>query len=361
MENARPDLTLIESMPHSYENGSVFLPDYDAEVAAPSKLKGNPIDCEHGKLERRTIELDDGTRYHFNKFIPRIQRSNTAIGEITAWWTHPDLEHYRKAGRSAIWLGYPYLVIGPPSGVKAPDVSLSKAIYDAHRIYDAELPSMNVDPNTVIQKGSSRGAMTGMGMSVPKYARERNFPYIDVNAACIAEKFEAEEWPLAIAQAIGEGVAIAKVGWEYAKRRQLHTYMQRLLPEDLSHVPNAFRIFPGLINGEAGRLYDESDPNTAIHLVEYAGDYWGQAHKWEDKFEGRNNAKMVRKPGMHIDGIARTDTRRDINARLHALSELRGYDGAFEKINFAEEILSVDRFTHKSISTALSKIQADAA
>jgi hypothetical protein len=70
---------------------------------------------------------------------------------------------------------------------------------------------------------------------------------------------------------------------------------------------------------------------------------------------------MVQKPGMHIDGIARTDTRRDINARLHALSELRGYDGAFEKINFAEEILSVDRFTHKSISTALSKIQADAA
>ena len=249
--------------------------------------------------------------------------------------------------------GYAKIQMGPPIGLLAGGVSLSKAVHDAHRILDTELESMGVNPEQAIVTGDSRGAMTGLGMSVPQYAGNRRIVYADVKAACIPEPLELSDWPGVIAQLKGEGSSLVKIGLEYARRGQIAQYIASLPPRHVSHVPNALRIFPGLIGGEAGRLFDASDPNTAVHLTEFASDKWGQVDVWRDKFADRDNAVVVEKYGNHVDGIAATRTRRDTSARLRAISEIRGFDGSFDTIDFARDVFTVNRKTYEETKKAV--------
>lgn len=290
--------------------------------------------------------MDDRTRYDVVVALPHDQRSDTAIASTTAWWTHPELEHYQKTIRGVLRLGYPIVMVGPPKGIDTKDVSLSKGAYDMHRILDEELPQMNeVNPDLAIVLGASRAAMIAMGMTKPSYAQGRTTPYMDITAPCIAQKIEAKDWPGLISQVPGEMASTLGIAYEYGKRLQLFSYLQSLFPKDPTHGLNALRILPGLIGGEAGRLADTLSPETAVHMDQFKKDGWAQVANWVAKFRDRPNVVITKKPGTHVSGIARTNTRRDINARLERLAEIRGYDGSFAEVDFVNDVLPVNRLT----------------
>lgn len=342
-----PDLNVV---PDNLDlpDGGFSLPDYEGEVRS-SVLK-NPIDCKYGYIEENLVTMEDDTQYDVLVCTPNEQRSDTMIATTTAWWTHPKLEHNRKTIRSALWLGYPIAMIGAPKGFNASDVSLSKATYDMHRILDAEISDLDVNPRSAIILGASRAAMSGMGMSIEKYARGREIPYADVTAPCVPRPFNASEWRKVIGQLGREALSIGSTAADYGKRGQLLQYAKSIVPDDPSHVYNALRIFPGLIMGEAGKLADEASDSTAIHIDEFSEDYWALTPEWSEKFKNRDNVVITAKLGTHIGGIASVKTRRDINARLETLAEIRGFDGAFEDVDFKNEVLPIQA-VHKTKNT----------
>lgn len=323
------------------------LPDYSTEINCVNTEPSKSYKCQYGTVDAYIIEMDDATRYSVRVGEPTDQLSDTAVVSGTAWWTHPDLEHYKKIIRGTVKLGYPTIMVGPPTGTKPKDVSLTKATHDMQRILDELLPPLKVDPDTTIAIGASRAASLAIGLTVKKYAGKRTVPYADITAPPAPRAFTHLEWPRVRNHLFKEVAETRHTALGAAKALQLHRFAQTLIPRDKSHASNSARMMRSFIRGESGLMADHSDKKTAMHILEFMQDYWALIPGYEEKFREHKNVHNEYQNGYHIEGIARPTTRRDTYARLERLREERGFDGSFRAVDYKNKILPYQPFTER--------------
>jgi hypothetical protein len=317
------------------------LPSYDTQVKKVVPDPENSYDCEkYGNVSAQTAIMTDNTRYPMRVSTPKDLRSDTAIGDGTAWWVGVDLEHTCKNIRSSMKAGYKKITVGPPSGVRAEDVSLSKAVHDNERILDYMLPRMGVNTEQIIRHGESRDAVRALGGAVARYAGERKVPLLDITGPPAPRAYTDEERPEVIKHAFVELANLRHTAWEALKEGELHNYLISLMPRDISHATNSARMLPSFLNGEAGLIADESDKEAAIYVVECLKDFWASIPEYEKKFADRKHVQHEYIDEYHITGIASSKTRRNRHARMVRLTEVRGFDGSFDNIDYTTDVFS---------------------
>lgn len=299
-----------------------------------------------GTLKNELAIMDDGEVYPIVTGIPKEQHSDTAIVFTTAWLTSTR-GHNRRTQLRMMQLGYPVILIGPEGEVRSPELSreqrferavasnLFNISHDMNRILDKKLAEEGFREEEIITLGESRGAMTGFGFDVPYFSGTRRVAYGDLTAPCFARRPNIRELPGIAAQLVPEILTLGALGVKLFGGRLLH-YHETLHEDPEYYAKEVFKI-PDLLSGRAGILAAHTRADTPLHVRVYTGDGWSQAEEWPKALSHKEPGNVSFEPakGYHLD-IADPATLANIEARMKALRDSRGFDGSFDKLNFTE-------------------------
>lgn len=324
-------------------NSKLQLPSYDNEVADSRVVPA--YDSKYGLVSREIYEMEDGTLYPVVSGLPIEARSDTMIGFTTAWLTSTK-GHNMRTLLSMMKHGYPTVMIGPEGEEKNTDHPLGsrflsamrgnmyKVSHDMNRILDHKMRSMDVEPRQIIALGESRGAMEGWGFGVQEYAGDRKLVYGDFTAPCFPRKAKLREVPGVLLQLLPEAGTAGRLAIDIVKEPFVKHYPATLHSDPEYYAKEIFKV-PMLLSGQAGHLAESLPEDTPMHVRIFRHDKWSQACEWQRIFKNFSDVYLEETEGYHLD-IASKTTLKNIEARLDVLTESRGFDGDFAKVDFQQ-------------------------
>lgn len=325
------------------ETGDSFFPEFSAEVIDIRQT--DHLRIRAGDIRFNHATFDDGSLYPILVATPRHQRSDTAIASTTAWLTSTK-GHNRLTLEDTMRLGYKHIMIGPEGEVQNPDLSfidrlklaqqtsLPRTAYNMNRILDHTLRfEDHVREDEVIVVGGSRGAMTGFGFGTEQYSRNRRIAYADLTAPCFPKTAQLQELPGVVAQLAPEVLTLGKLGLQLFGSKLRH--YPATFQKDPEYYLHALATIPHLLSGDAGKLAKSIPKDTPMHIQMFHSDSWCQGESWKDIFEDFSRVALSYDKGRHLD-IANPKIIQAIGTRLGVLSQIRGFDGSFDNVDFTQ-------------------------
>lgn len=334
----------------------VVLPEFETEVIDVS-LREN-YQNRRGDISEFLAEMSDGTFYPVVVGTPKKDKtvSDTAVVFTTAWLTSTK-GHNRRTLMHMLEAGYPTIMIGPEGEETNHDISLKDRIklaantslygisHDMNRILDEVMPALDVRQNEIITLGESRGAMEATGLNVPLYSLDRKAVYGDHIAPCFARQPQLKELGGVLAQLGREAPVLGKLALQIPFQPRGRHYVETIHKNPEYYFKELLKI-PKLMSGQAGELAKAARAETPMHIRMYGNDRWSQVEEWEEIYAGRKNVELEVCNGFHLN-IADGNNLDNIELRLSAIAEARGFDGSFDKVDFSP-ITALYKQTRKS-------------
>ena len=173
--------------------------------------------------------------------------------------------------------------------------------------------------------------------------------YSDLLALCYVTSGTWQELPKDALQLILEGVEtgkhIGKLGLKGAIGQRATVSAH---PVDMAHTALAI---PHLRSGDAGKLL-WANSTTPTHITLFSKDGWSRSDELGSMAEDRPNMHVEILSGRHL-ALARPEVIKAALGRFSAISEMRGFDGSFEDVDF-EQIWKIQPAEPKKILGDLS-------
>ncbi len=352
----------IEEVPSFGQNDMLptdsSLPHFQAEVVACSL--GELISNRRGSIQEYLFEMSDGTTYPAVVGRPYLgmTRSDTAVVFTNAWLTSTK-GHNRRTLLRMMETGYPVIMIGTEDEEKNPRQAIDKRLksaatgnlfkssHDINRVLDYILPTVDVRQDEIITLGESRGAMKAAAFNVEQYSGPRQVVYADLTAPCFARAPHLAEVPQGLFQLAKEATVLGRLGLQLVLQPRGRHYIGTVR-RDPEYYARELCKLPNLLSGQAGKLACATRDTTPMHIRLFKNDSWSQHEEWSKIYGNRPMVYLERTKGTHLD-IAGSETLDNIELRLRALSEARGFSGSFQSVDF-KPIIALHSYTQSAKS-----------
>ena len=241
--------------------------------------------------------------------VPKYQTSNVPLTETTAWFMGLD-GYYRHEALSYMGVGNFVVTVGAEGsyhsgtdhGGKIKDISLKQsaaAILNFTKEIVGEYDDL--DPETSIVKGASRGAMVGNGIIALADVYSMKVLYADLTAPCFPRPFNPLRDTLGLVNFMAnEPQTLVNLGF------QTPLTLARRYNASIDFHPASFvhqiAITGALFSGEAGELARSIDPNIdpQMHVSTFGNDLLSMHQDWEEIYRAYAGVRVTPLKGSHL-------------------------------------------------------------
>jgi len=271
----------------------------------------------------------EGFSYSALVGIPKVITSPVPLVETTAWFMGLD-GYYRHEALSYMGTGNLVVIVGAEGsnrtcadhGGRLSGISLEKSAV-AVLNFSGEVVDQydELDKDSCLIKGASRGAMVGMGMQALAGLYDKRVLYADLTAPCFPRPFNPLHDTYGLIRFVmNEPQTLISLGFKMplSLARRYHASID-LHPASLLHE---LAITSPLFSGEAGDLARLINPDTdpQMHITTFGRDLLSMHGDWMQIFANHQGVRVTPLKGSHL-ALADKQTSAFQRARNRAAQE----------------------------------------
>lgn len=240
-----------------------------------------------GVVTKYEVTMQNNARYFLLHATPKHLKTDVGITQTTPWVTSLGGLN-RRVLHSQLDAGMygSLLSIAQQAGYKP---SLEQAAHNQLAIerFLAERVDHERDPDNIIIKGISRGAMIGIAMGALAEQHDWKVMYSDLTVPCFPNKLDALQTAGKLPAMFRDEVA-ALMNLRNIPLRALRHYTGTL---DTSRegLRYAIATIPELTSGNTGRLADSIPEDASAYIIGFEGDVMSDMEEWERRMKDRPN------------------------------------------------------------------------
>lgn len=248
-----------------------------------------------GLITKYEVTMQNDARYYLLHGTPKNPKTDVGITQTTPWITSLGGLN-RRILHSQLDAGMysSLLSIAQQAGYKP---SLEQAAHNQLAIerFLAENLDHGRDPDNLIVKGISRGAMIGIAMGALAKKHDWEVMYSDLTVPCFPNKLDtfktASKLPAMVRDEITSVANLRNI-----PLRALRHYIGTL-DTSPAGIRYALATIPELTSGNAGKLADSIPEDASAYIVGFEGDVMSDMEEWHRRMEHHPNVIVETRPG----------------------------------------------------------------